>query len=180
MITLQLGDLHDAAQRAVDVVNAAPRDMATVLRAHGETDLAGLDSEAEGLASVVVSLRAVLTTTDRDQAAGALNVLLARHGAVPQLVRHEGWDWHVHVDRVDDSWSNWLASSSAMALALRLASRPGVPWGVCADEACGRAFLDDGHGGGRRHCSARCATRQRVRRHRAGRRGGARMGACPN
>ena len=179
MRTLQDDDLHDAAQRAVDVVNATG-DLADVLRAHGETDLAGLDAEAAELAAVVAELRAVLELTDRDRAAAALNVLLARHGAVPQLVRHEGWDWHVHVDRVEDTWSNWLGSSAAMALALRLAARPGVPWGVCADEACGRAFLDDGHGGERRHCSSRCATRQRVRRHRAGRRADARMGACPS
>jgi predicted RNA-binding Zn ribbon-like protein len=180
MMTLRHGDLHDAAQRALDVVNAAPEDVASVLRAHGETDLTGLDAESSQLATVVAKLRDVLAMTDRDQAAAALNVLLARHGAVPQLVRHEGWDWHVHVDRIDDSWSNWLGSSAAMALALRLAARPGVPWGICADEACGRAFLDDGQGGGRRHCSSRCATRQRVRRHRASRRAGARMGACPN
>jgi hypothetical protein len=178
--TLQDDDLHDAARRAVDVVNAAPGDLAGVLRAHGETDLTGLDAETAELAAVVAELRAVLHLSDRDQAAAALNALLARHGAVPQLVRHEGWDWHVHVDRIDDTWTNWLGSSGAMALALRLAARPGVPWGICADDACGRAFLDDGHGGARRHCSTRCATRQRVRRHRAGRRADARMGKCPS
>lgn len=161
---------HDAARRAVDLVNADPADVLEVLRQHGETDLSGFDGEADQFAAVLGELRAVLATTDRDEAAERLNELLAWHGAVPQLVRHQGWDWHVHVDRVDDSWTNWLASSAAMALALRLVERPGVPWGVCAAAGCGRCFLDDGLGGGRRHCSPTCATRERVRRHRAAQR----------
>lgn len=158
---------HDAAERAVALVNAAPIDIPDVLRQGGETDLAGLDDELEPFCAVLAALRAVFAETDRDEAATRLNALLARHGAVPQLVRHEGWDWHLHVDLVDDTWTNWLASSAALALAQRLVERPGVPWGVCAADGCGRAFLDDGHGGGRRHCSTTCATRERVRRHRA-------------
>ncbi len=137
------------------------------MRQHGETDLTGLEGEADRFTAVLADLRAVFATTDRDEAAARLNELLARHGAVPQLVRHQGWDWHVHVDRVDDTWSNWLASSAAMALALRLVERAGVPWGRCAAAGCGRCFLDDGQGGGRRYCSPTCATRERVRRHRA-------------
>ncbi len=158
---------HDAARRAVDLVNADPADIPAVLHQHGETDLTGLDGEADEFAAVLRELRTVFATTDRDEAAERLNELLARHGAVPQLVRHQGWDWHVHVDRVDDTWANWLASAAAMALALRLVERPGVPWGVCAAAGCARCFLDEGRGGGRRHCSPTCATRERVRRHRA-------------
>ena len=147
-------------------VNASDRDLATVLAEQGETNLDGLHEELDDVAAVVDDLRAVFALTDRDRAAARLNELLARHGAVPQLVRHEGWDWHLHADRVDDTWANWLASSAALALAARLAARDDVPWGTCADRDCDRAFLDDGHGARRRYCSPTCATRERVRRHR--------------
>jgi len=163
-------DLHHAAVRAVDLVNAEPADVPAVLVAHGETNLTGLAAEREQLHGVLAELRALLAITDRSEAAVRLNSLLTRHATIPQLVRHEGWDWHLHVDRVDDTWSNWLASSAALALAGRLTARSNVPWGTCAAHGCARAFLDDGHGGTRRYCSPVCATRQRVRDHRTVRR----------
>lgn len=180
MITLHHGNLYHAAARAIALVNAAPAEYAAVLADHGETNLRGLDDELGEVAAVVAELRGVLGIDDRDQAARRLNQLLAYHGAVPQLVRHEGWDWHLHVDRVDDTWANWLSSSAALALAARLAARTGVPWGICAADGCGRAFLDDGHGGSRRYCSPTCATRQRVRNHRAARKTGSVRSSRPD
>ncbi len=82
-------------------------------------------------------------------------------------MRHEGWDWHLHVDTGEDApWADWLAASAALELATMLAGADGVPWGEC-DAGCGRVFVHDGRGGERRYCSTTCATRERVRRHRA-------------
>lgn len=158
-----------AALRAVALLNVSPDRFAEVLVDHGETDLAGFNDELYDVVAVVNELRALFAVADRDDAAARLNLLLARHGTVPQLVRHEGWDWHLHADRIEDTWANWLAASAALALATRLVSRPGVPWGTCTATECRRVFLDDGHGGGRRFCSSTCATRERVRRHRTSR-----------
>ena len=83
-------------------------------------------------------------------------------------MRHEGWDWHVHVDRADDApWDEWLASSAALALATLLAGSLELPWGECAAAGCRRVYVHDGRGDPRRYCSTTCATRERVRRHRA-------------
>jgi predicted RNA-binding Zn ribbon-like protein len=115
----------------------------------------------------------VLVTTDRDAAAERLNALLDRHAGRPRLVRHEGWDWHVHADVTDDApWAAWLASSAALALATMLAGSASLPWGECRSDGCGRSFVHDGRGGERRYCSARCSTRERVRRHRLRERSG--------
>jgi predicted RNA-binding Zn ribbon-like protein len=174
------GGEHDevAIARAValvDVVHEASADVdaaviGAVLHAHGEQDVALTSREAGQIAAVCGRLRAVLATTSRDDAARGLNALLAEFAGPPRLVRHEGWDWHLHVDRGDDApWAAWLASSAALALATRLAASDGVPWGECG-AGCGRVFVHDGRGGERRYCSATCATRERVRRHRAIRR----------
>src|SRR3954453_4790001 len=37
-----------------------------------------------------------LLSSDRDTAATRVNDLLAESGAIPQLVRHGAWDWHLH------------------------------------------------------------------------------------
>jgi predicted RNA-binding Zn ribbon-like protein len=157
----------------VDLVHrgqAGPAALAGVLETHGERDVSLTRRDAADVADVCRRLRAVLVTTTRDDAADGLNELLAEFAGPPRVVRHEGWDWHVHVDRSDDApWADWLASSAAVALAIRLAGSDDVPWGEC-DAGCGRVFVHDGRGGERRYCSVTCATRERVRRHRALRR----------
>ena len=146
--------------------------MGAVLEAHGEQDVALSRREVGELAAVCRRLRAILVTTSRDDAATRLNALLAEFAGPPRLVRHEGWDWHLHVDRDDDApWAAWLAASAALDLATRLAASDDVPWGECG-AGCGRVFVHDGRGGERRYCSSTCATRERVRRHRGLRRKG--------
>jgi predicted RNA-binding Zn ribbon-like protein len=161
-------------ERAVALVNLDDRSaasIATVLEACGERDVALTAADARAVAAVCDRLRAVFATTDRDAAAVALNDLLAAHAGPPRLVRHASWDWHVHVDRSDDApWDEWLAASAALALATRLVVADGVPWGTCAADGCGKVFVHDGRGGARHWCSTTCATRERVRRHRAVRR----------
>ena len=157
----------------VDLVHAAPpnTDLAVaivaVLESHGESAVELSADDVRDLVAVCGRLRAVLVAPDRDTAAAGLNALLAEHAGPPRLVRHEGWDWHVHVDAGDDApWAAWLASSAALALASRLAAAADVPWGDCA-AGCGRVYVHDGRGGPRRYCSTTCATRERVRRHRS-------------
>jgi predicted RNA-binding Zn ribbon-like protein len=142
--------------------------IAAVLESFGEHDVVIDPEELADLVDVCRRLRAVLVSIDRDEAATRLNRLLADHPARPRLVRHEGWDWHLHVDSVDDApWAEWLASSASLELAGVLVAAEGVPWGECAAAGCERVFVHDGRGGDRKYCSTTCATRERVRRHRA-------------
>lgn len=165
-------------QRAVAVVDLVhgwrgtdeelAANVAAVLEQHGERDVTVTPAEAAGVAAVAERLRAALVTTDRDVAATVLNELLAVHAAPPRLVRHTGWDWHLHVDATDDApWDEWLASSAALALASMLVGSTELPWGECSAAGCERVYVHDGRGDRRRYCSTRCATRERVRRHRA-------------
>jgi hypothetical protein len=177
MSTLQepFAGLRTALARLVDLVNAveavtgSPRDvLETVLAQHGdEVDDRFDRREAVRCAAVIGRLGAIARTDDVDEAAAALNVLLARWCSPPRLVRHEGWPWHLHLDRRDDdTWSRWIGANGAFALAAALAGRPNVPWGRCAASDCDRMFVHDDRGGVRRFCSVRCASRTRVRRHR--------------
>lgn len=142
--------------------------VADLLEKHGERHVALTPAEAAGIIVVAERLRVALVTTARDVAAAVLNELLVVHAAPPRLVRHGGWDWHLHVDATDDApWDGWLASSAALALAAMLAGSTELPWGECAAIGCERVYVHDGRGHRRRYCSTRCATRERVRRHRA-------------
>ncbi|MBT2213263.1 CGNR zinc finger domain-containing protein [Actinomadura sp. NEAU-AAG7] len=172
-------------ERLVELANAVREDpalpaeaIAGMLVRHGEspedvTGAAFTAGDARDLRAAVVRLTGVLTETDPDRAAEAVNDLLTECGARPRLSRHDGHPWHLHVDRGDDaSWADWLLASSALALA-QLFSEAGRPaWGECAASGCSRVFAGTGTGAARRHCSPACASRERVAAHR--RRRGAR------
>jgi predicted RNA-binding Zn ribbon-like protein len=188
------GSVHDAAQRAADILavvlpragnRLAPgspgeRDaVIEVLEAHGEPSPVEFSpADLEGLRRAALELREVFTAGDVVAAADRINGLLAGRAHPPRLTTHGGASgWHLHVDSSDDApWGEWLLTSSALALAVLLAERQAPPAGICASPTCGRPFVNVGRGSARRYCSAACGTRQRVAAHRQVNRGTAMKG----
>jgi predicted RNA-binding Zn ribbon-like protein len=188
------GSVHDAAQRAADILaillpragnRLAPgspgeRDaVIEVLEAHGEPSPVELSpADLEGLRRAALELRELFTAGDVAAAADRINGLLAGRAHPPRLTTHGGASgWHLHVDGSDDApWGEWLLTSSALALAVLLAERQAPPAGICASPTCGRPFVNVGRGSARRYCSAACGTRQRVAAHRQVNRGAAMKG----
>jgi predicted RNA-binding Zn ribbon-like protein len=183
------GSVHDAAQRAADILavllpragnRLAPgspgeRDaVIEVLETHGEPSPVEISpADLEGLRWAALELREVFTAGDVATAADRINGLLAGRAHPPRLTTHGGASgWHLHVDSSDDAPSGeWLLTSSALALAVLLAERQAPPAGICASPTCGRPFVNVGRGSARRYCSAACGTRQRVAAHRQVNRG---------
>ena len=179
------GSVHDAAQRAADILavllpragnrlspgSAAERAaLIGVLRAHGELLPAGIAAaEVDSLRQAAAELREVFTARDAAAAAETINGLLAGRAHPPRLTTHGGTSgWHLHVDSSDDAPSGeWLLTSSCLALAVLLAERQAPPAGICASPSCGRPFVNVGRGSARRYCSATCGTRERVATYRA-------------
>ncbi|MFD0555534.1 putative stress-induced transcription regulator [Stackebrandtia endophytica] len=167
----------DPARRLVDLANLFRDDpeatvdrVKRVLAEHGETpeELVGLTADdVTRLRRAGGEFIDILSTETADIAATALNGVLRRSGAQPRLSNHDGHFWHLHVDREGSDWGDWLAASGALALAQLLSQRGRIAWGSCAATECGRFFLDTGPGSARRYCSSACATRARVREHRA-------------
>ena len=188
------GSVHDAAQRAADILavllpragnrlapgSSGERDaVIEVLEAHGEPSPVELSpADLEGLRRAALELREVFTAGDVATAADRINGLLAGRAHPPRLTTHGGASgWHLHVDSSDDApWGEWLLTSSALALAVLLAERQAPPAGICASPTCGRPFVNVGRGSTRRYCSAACGTRQRVAAHRQVNRGAAMKG----
>ena len=44
------------------------------------------------------------------------NAMLAEYGALPQLVRHDGWRWHLHATPADAPLATRMAVEAAMAM----------------------------------------------------------------
>jgi len=139
-------------------------EVASVLRDHGEPEPVELtDTDIAQMRAVARDLRAVFAAPSTAAAADCLNSLLRRAAGPPRLSDHDNTAWHIHIDPDDAApWAQWLATSSAMALATLLTERQAPPGGLCAAQDCGRPFTDFGRGAPRRYCSPRCASRTRV------------------
>lgn len=174
---LSMGSATFAAKRAADVVfvlrnkerlahNELAVRLSETLRTYGEKN-ADVAANIDELKDVARKLYDVFATTDMNMAAVRINSLLDAYTRKPRLSTHGDSPWHIHVDGNDHApWAEWFAASSAFALAVLLAEKQQNPAGLCASPTCGRPFIDLGKGGGRKYCSPKCATRERVAAYR--------------
>src|SRR5829696_6689866 len=82
----------------------------------------GYTGRSDGDEAELATLRALrpvlreLLTPDRDRAAELVNVMLAEAGALPQLVRHDDLDWHIHAVPADAPLDRRVVVETAMAM----------------------------------------------------------------
>ncbi|WP_372728160.1 CGNR zinc finger domain-containing protein [Nocardioides sp.] len=108
-----------------------------------------------------------LLTTERDRAVDIVNGMLAEARAVPQLVRHDDWDWHLHAVDPDDPLATRITVETAMAMVDVIRADEMSRLGVCADEGCEGLVLDLSRNRSRRFCSTACGNRNAVAAYRA-------------
>ena len=107
----------------------------------------------------------MVDTEEEDQRAALLNRMLAAAAAYPRLTDHAG-GWHLHYRDAEQPLGAVLVSLIAVGTALHLAGRGMGRLRRCAVEECPVIFADTSRTGRQRYCSARCANRDAVRRHR--------------
>ncbi|MDN4174336.1 CGNR zinc finger domain-containing protein [Nocardioides sp. SOB77] len=108
-----------------------------------------------------------LLTADRETAAGLVNAMLSEARALPQLVRHDRFDWHLHAVVADAPLATRIAVESAMAMVDVIRADEHSRLGVCADDDCGGLVLDLSRNRSRRFCSTACGNRNAVAAYRA-------------
>ena len=108
-----------------------------------------------------------LWSGDTDEVVGLVNALLTEYGGRPQLVRHDDWDWHLHVTAADAPLAERMAVEAAMALTdvIRLGELDRL--GTCAAADCDDVLVDLSKNRSRRFCDVSCANRTNVAAYRA-------------
>jgi predicted RNA-binding Zn ribbon-like protein len=104
--------------------------------------------------------------TSRERAE-RLNELLAETSAHPRLTDHAGDGWHLHYRDSGLRLGGVVCALISVGTALHLTGRGMNRLHRCALAECHRPFGDFTRGGRQRYCSAACANRDAVRRHRA-------------
>jgi predicted RNA-binding Zn ribbon-like protein len=127
------------------------------------------DHDAAELASVRAVRPALyaLLTAERDDAVVLVNAMLAEADALPQLVRHDHWDWHLHAVGQEAPFATRITVETAMAMVDVIRSDELSRLGVCADETCAGVVLDLSRNRSRRFCSTTCGNRNAVAAYRA-------------
>jgi predicted RNA-binding Zn ribbon-like protein len=141
--------------------------MRSVLVAHGYLAEQAPDSVEPALRAWARRLRTVFDVTEVEEAAVAVNALLADVRVEPHLSNHDGQAFHLHYTPPEADVVDRLRTSTAFALAM-LVSEYGVDrHGRCAAEGCARVYADTSRNAARRYCSSACANRSAVAAHRA-------------
>jgi predicted RNA-binding Zn ribbon-like protein len=108
-----------------------------------------------------------LLTSDRDAAAVGVNQLLADADAVPRLVRHTGFDWHVHAISPDAPLADRVMVETAMAMVDLIRADELSRLATCAADGCDGLVIDLSRNRSRRFCSTACGNREAVAAYRA-------------
>jgi predicted RNA-binding Zn ribbon-like protein len=104
---------------------------------------------------------------DEDGVVETVNALLRESNALPQLVRHDGWPYHLHATPPDAPLATRMAVEAAMAFVDVVRTGELRRLRVCEYPNCGNVVVDLSKNRSRRFCEAGCGNRAAVNAYRA-------------
>jgi predicted RNA-binding Zn ribbon-like protein len=104
---------------------------------------------------------------DRDAAVEAVNALLRDGHALPQLVKHDAWDYHLHATPREAPLATRMAVEAAMALVDIIRAGELDRLKVCEADDCDDVLVDLSKNRSRRFCDGGCGNRANVAAYRA-------------
>lgn len=99
-----------------------------------------------------------------------LNALLAEATALPQLVKHDEFDWHIHATTADEPLSVRMTVDFAMAMVDVVMAGELDRLSRCAADDCDDVVIDLSKNRSRKFCDSGCGNRTNVAAYRARRR----------
>ncbi|MDQ0736533.1 CGNR zinc finger domain-containing protein [Arthrobacter agilis] len=170
-------DTGVALASAAALINTAKEDIDPLGTPEGldrfleEQRFSGSRTHSQAELEAVRALRAeleVIWSAAEDDAVALVNGILRRANALPQLVRHDEWDWHLHATAPEAPLEERMATEAAMALADVIRGHELDRLRSCAGEDCDGVVLDLSRNRSRRFCdTGNCANRTHVKAYRA-------------
>jgi predicted RNA-binding Zn ribbon-like protein len=108
-----------------------------------------------------------LWTSNRDETTEIVNRLLSEANAVPQLVRHDDWDYHLHATPPHAPLATRMAVEAAMAMTDVIRADELSRLRICGYDGCHNVVIDLSKNRSRRYCEAGCGNRAAVAAYRA-------------
>jgi predicted RNA-binding Zn ribbon-like protein len=108
-----------------------------------------------------------LWLADEEGVAEQVNQMLREAKALPQLVRHDGWDYHLHATSPKAPLADRMAVEAAMAFVDVIRQQELDRLRVCDADDCHDVLVDLSKNRSRRYCSVGCSNRVNVAAFRA-------------
>jgi predicted RNA-binding Zn ribbon-like protein len=141
---------------------ATPADLRALAAAQGWTGRHRADrAELESVRALRPRLRA-LWLADEATLAAEVNRMLREARALPQLVAHDGFDFHLHAAPPTAPLADRMAVDAAMALVDVVRQHELDRLATCAAPGCDAVLVDLSKNRSRRYCSAACSSRVNV------------------
>jgi predicted RNA-binding Zn ribbon-like protein len=170
-------DTEVALRTVVNLINSAANgsealastaDLDRFLAAEGFTGSRTRDDDELTSVRQLRRQLAALWTADEGAAVQTVNRLLREANALPQLVKHDDWDWHLHATTPEAPLVDRMSTEAAMALADVIRSKEMDRMRICGSEDCDAAVLDLSRNRSKRYCdTGNCANRAHVAAYRA-------------
>lgn len=124
------------------------------------------DAELAAVRELRSRLRTLWDSTE-DEAVELVNDLLREARALPQLVKHDHWDWHLHATTPQAPLADRMGTEAAMAFVDVVRSKELDRLRVCSAEDCEAVLIDLTKNRSKRYCdTGNCANRAHVRAYR--------------
>ncbi len=160
-------DTEEALQSAAALVNTAQEpdalisvdDLATFYVEQGWRGQHARDvAELEQVRALRPTLRR-MWLDDTQAQVDCVNEMLRNAAALPQVVRHDEFDWHLHATTPQEPLATRMAVEAAMAMVdvIRMGETERLK--ICDAEGCEHIFADLSRNRSRRYCSVSCSNR---------------------
>jgi predicted RNA-binding Zn ribbon-like protein len=127
------------------------------------------DAELRSVQELRPKLRRIWEAGE-DEVVEIVNTLLRESNALPQLVRHDGWPYHLHATPSDAPLATRMAVEAAMAFVDVVRDRQLDRLRICEMSDCDNVMVDLTKNRSKRFCDSGCSNRAAVNAYRARRR----------
>ena len=157
--TVALANTHPAASRSGLDELSTPAELTSLVDRFKYTGR--FDRDLAELAEVQQTRERFRTIwhLDRDAAALEANAMMREANALPFLIRHDSFDWHLHATAPDAPLAERMRVETALALMDIVRADLMDRMRVCAAPDCEGVLVDLSRNGSKRFCSIRCGNR---------------------
>jgi predicted RNA-binding Zn ribbon-like protein len=127
------------------------------------------DAELRSVQELRPRLRRIWEAAE-DEVVEIVNTLLRESNALPQLVRHDGWPYHLHATPSDAPLATRMAVEAAMAFVDVVRDGQLDRLRTCGMSDCDNVMVDLTKNRSKRFCDSGCSNRAAVNAYRARRR----------
>ncbi len=173
-------DTRQSLRATVDLVNTLPAtggagldrlatlaDLDAFLIDHPYTGAISRDDDERRAVCAIRPRLLTLWQTGREGAVPLVNAMLRDGRALPQLVIHDGYDWHVHATGAQAPLATRILVEAAMAFVDVIRADEYGRVRVCAADDCAAVYIDYSRNGSKRYCdTGNCGNRMNVNAYR--------------